>query len=206
MIVSWSFQGSCVLCEGFLRNSFTKCHQHSDLSFVHPSLSVWCPILVMSPLRWIYSMGSLDLHNCYSMLEPQHFVSRFLQHLEISCNSNSTTTNPFSIPIVSWLICSKSCFFSVIQLLRNPAVIPESKVIQVVLVAQSCPILCDSMDDSPNRLLCSWNSPGKNTEVCCHFLLQGIFLTQGWNLGLRHCRQTLYHLSHQGSLSCKEYL
>ena len=32
----------------------------------------------------------------------------------------------------------------------------------------------------------------------CHFLLQGIFLTPGWNLGLPHCRQTLYHLSHQG--------
>ena len=40
---------------------------------------------------------------------------------------------------------------------------------------------------------------GKNTGVDCHFLLQGIFLTQGLNLGLLHCRQTLYHLSHQGS-------
>ena len=34
----------------------------------------------------------------------------------------------------------------------------------------------------------------------CHFLLQGIFLTQGSNSGLPHCRQTLYHLSNQGSL------
>ena len=32
-----------------------------------------------------------------------------------------------------------------------------------------------------------------------HFLLQGIFLTQGLNPGLLHCRQMLYHLSHQGS-------
>ena len=30
----------------------------------------------------------------------------------------------------------------------------------------------------------------------CHFLLQGIFLTQGSNPGLLHCRQILYHLSH----------
>ena len=51
----------------------------------------------------------------------------------------------------------------------------------------------------PTRLLCPWNSLGKNTGVGCHFLLQGIFLTQGSNLGLSHCRQTLYHLSHQGS-------
>ena len=33
-----------------------------------------------------------------------------------------------------------------------------------------------------------------------HFLLQGIFLTQGSNSRLPHCRQTLYHLSHQGAL------
>jgi len=29
----------------------------------------------------------------------------------------------------------------------------------------------------------SWDSPGKNTGVGCHFLLQGIFPTQGWNMG-----------------------
>ena len=37
------------------------------------------------------------------------------------------------------------------------------------------------------------------TVVGCHFLLQGIDLTQGSNLGLPHCMQDLYHLSHQGS-------
>ena len=51
----------------------------------------------------------------------------------------------------------------------------------------------------PARLLCPWNSPGKNTGVGCHFLPQGIFQTQGLNAGLLHCRQFLYHLSHQGS-------
>ena len=34
------------------------------------------------------------------------------------------------------------------------------------------------------RLLCPWDSPGKNTGVGCHALLQGIFLTQGLNLCL----------------------
>ena len=37
-----------------------------------------------------------------------------------------------------------------------------------------------------------WDSPGKNTGVGCHDILQGIFLTQGWNLQLLHCRQILY--------------
>ena len=44
-----------------------------------------------------------------------------------------------------------------------------------------------------------WNSPGKNTGVGCHSLLQGIFLTQWLNLCLLHCRQILYYLSHLGS-------
>ena len=52
----------------------------------------------------------------------------------------------------------------------------------------------------PASLLCPWDFPGKNTRVGCHFLLQGIFLTQGSNLGLLLCRQILYHLSHQGRL------
>ena len=42
--------------------------------------------------------------------------------------------------------------------------------------------------------------PGTSTGVGCHFLLQRIFPTQGSNPCLPHCRQTLYRLSHQGSL------
>ena len=42
--------------------------------------------------------------------------------------------------------------------------------------------LCDSMDCS----LCPWGSPGKTAGVGCHALLQGIFPTQGLNLGLLH--------------------
>ena len=51
----------------------------------------------------------------------------------------------------------------------------------------------------PARLLCPWDFLGNSTGVDCHFLLQGIFPTQGSNPGLPHYRQTLYHLSHQGS-------
>ena len=49
------------------------------------------------------------------------------------------------------------------------------------------------------RLLCPWEFLGRSTRVGCHFLLQGIFLTQGSNPGLPNYRQTLYCLSHQGS-------
>ena len=49
----------------------------------------------------------------------------------------------------------------------------------------------------PTRLLCPGDSPGKNTGVDCHSLLQRIFLTQGSNPGLLHGRQILYHLSYR---------
>ena len=51
----------------------------------------------------------------------------------------------------------------------------------------------------PTRLLHPWDFPGKTIGVVCHFRLQEIFPTQGLNLGLPHCRQTLYRLSHQES-------
>ena len=65
------------------------------------------------------------------------------------------------------------------------------------LVAQLCLTLCDPVDYSPPGSSVHEDSPRKNTGVGCHALLQGIFPTQGSNLGLPHCRQILYHLSHQ---------
>ena len=49
-------------------------------------------------------------------------------------------------------------------------------------------------------LLHPWGFPGNNAGVGCHFPLQRIFPTQGSNPALLHCRQMLYHLSHQGLL------
>ena len=42
------------------------------------------------------------------------------------------------------------------------------------------------------RLLCPWDFPSKNTGVGCHFLLQGVFMTQGSSPCLQYCRQILY--------------
>ena len=51
----------------------------------------------------------------------------------------------------------------------------------------------------PHRLYIPWDSPGQNTEVGSLSLLQEICPTQGWNLGLLHCRWILCQLSHEGS-------
>ena len=71
-------------------------------------------------------------------------------------------------------------------------ILVELSLMRKVKVAQSCPILCEPMDGP-------WNSPGQNTGVGSLSLLQGIFLTQGLNPGLPHCRWIFYQLSHKGS-------
>ena len=72
---------------------------------------------------------------------------------------------------------------------------PGCFVCVCVLVTQSCLTLCAPMDcNLPGS---SVRSPGKNTGVGNHSLLQGIFSTQGLNLGVLHCRQILYRLSLQ---------
>ena len=56
----------------------------------------------------------------------------------------------------------------------------------------SCQVESDSHDPMDCSLPGSpWDFPGKNTGVVCHFPLQGIFLNQGSNPGLLHCRQFL---------------
>ena len=77
-----------------------------------------------------------------------------------------------------------------------------------MLATQSCLILGDPMDCSlPSRLLCPWNSPGKNLEwVAIPFERDlpnpGI---EPKSLSLLHRRQILYHLSHRGSPAVTEY-
>ena len=48
------------------------------------------------------------------------------------------------------------------------------------------------------RFLCPWNFPGKNTRVGCHFLLQGIFPTQGSNLYLLHWQEDSFTTEQPG--------
>ena len=61
--------------------------------------------------------------------------------------------------------------------------------------------LCNPMDYCPPGSSVHGDTPGKNTGVGWHAIFQGIFPTWGSNLGLPHCRQILYPLSHKGSPS-----
>ena len=111
-------------------------------------------------------------------------------------NGVSLVTEVFCSPCV----CLASSSLLVKWLFKSSAHSGCLLCYEKVLVAQSCLTLCDLMDCSP---------PGSS---CVHGILQtgilewiaipfsrGIFPTQGLNLGLPHCRQNLYHLSHEGS-------
>ena len=50
--------------------------------------------------------------------------------------------------------------------------IPSKRAAAAAKLLQSCPTLCNPIDGSPSGSPHPWDSPGKNTEVGCHFLLQ----------------------------------
>ena len=68
-----------------------------------------------------------------------------------------------------------------------------------VLVAQSYPTFCDPMDYSPPGFSVHGLLQARILEWVAISSSRGVFLTQGSNLGLLHCRQILYHLNHQES-------
>ena len=73
-------------------------------------------------------------------------------------------------------------------------------IAEVYSVAQLCLTLCNPMDCmQPARLLCSWNFPGKNAGMGCHFLLQGYSWPRDWTKAFIHWQADFLLLSHLGS-------
>ena len=77
------------------------------------------------------------------------------------------------------------------------------KLASTCMRALSCLTVYNSVDCSPSGSSGHGIFLGKNTGVGCYFLLQGIFLTQGSNPGIPHCRWIPYSLIHLGSPICK---
>ena len=107
-------------------------------------------------------------------------------------------TSPISMtPSLNSSIFLEYCLWSVY--FNSPSIYwllqyPSSSTSCAVLCLVTCRVwLCNPMDCSPPGSSVHGNSPGKNTGVGCHALLQGIFATQQLNPGLLHCRQILYH-------------
>ena len=130
----------------------------------------WVPLPYCSPPRCPFPIKPLALSACVS---PRTIHLRVLDKSPVSGPGRGP-------PSCNKYIFSASC-------------------VSVCVHPQSCPTLCDPMDRGPPRLLCPRNSPGKNTGVGCHFLLQGIFPTQGSNPHLLHWQVDSLPLHHLGS-------
>ena len=101
---------------------------------------------------------------------------------------------------------SEQCASGLVLSFKNKGVSIWKKMDMLCLVTQLCLILCDPHGLWPARILCPWDSPGKNTRMGCHALCQGIFPTYGLNPGLPQRKQILYCLSNQGSPRILEWV
>ena len=154
-----------------------------------------------------YYLGSFEMGR-WIALSYSRESSRLRDWNQVSCIAGSLLHSLLAAPRKP---CFEDCWVCVCRTCHSWTlydIFLMSKVIKAificlvgvqcsVLAAQSCPTLCDPMDCSLPGSSVHGIFPGKNTGVGCHFLLQGIFLTQGWNLGLLHCR------SYQGSPVCE---
>ena len=135
------------------------------LTFSITVLSYLAIILVVMPLRkvCIYLATSGLRHSTGSSLWP---LGSFI------------AAKGFSLVAVCRLSCLAECAI----------LVPQVKV--EVLVAQSCPTLCNPMDWSPPRSSVHRILQARilETEMGCHSLLQGIFPTQGLNPSLLYLR------------------
>ena len=96
------------------------------------------------------------------------------------------------------LICQASCFMMVGNVVRAMNCICFN-LLAVVDQLLKWRLFCDPKDCSLLGSLCSWDFPDKNTGVGYHFLLQGIFPTQGSKPRLLDWQADSLPLSHQGS-------
>ena len=117
-------------------------------------------------------------------------------HNNVSLSSSAGTKTPTQV--------DSDFRLSVRVLEHHPVTLPATNQKKVctewkkALVTQSCLTLCYLMDWSPSCSSVQGISQARNV-VGCHSHLQGIFLTQGLNPGLLHCRQILYCLNYQGT-------
>ena len=112
----------------------------------------------------------------------------------------ATAVSHYNITIKTRRVLPSSLAEGILSLHGEKNVVSTTSELKTsnVLCAQSCPTVYYPMDCGLSGSSAHGDSPGKNTRVGCHALLQG-FPTRGSNTCLPHCRQILYHPSHKGS-------
>ena len=192
----------------FLSN-VSKLDGYSLLSFftLLPGTDAWCPEAQQTSviIRWqVWKQKATLLggqeRNIERSLVPDSITEQLSHpwaalHLSLY-NTSVYLFKPlfvvFSIPCNLLYQAVLSCF--------PLSSFPKSSA--CLLLLHSCPTLCNFMDCSLPGSSVLGDSPGKNTGVGCHALLQGIFPAPEGNSGPLHCKRILYCLSHQGENNC----
>jgi len=99
-----------------------------------------------------------------------------------------------------WILPIIYCFFHYLLMLFSSNFLFLIECVCVCVCAPHLLGMSNSLQPhglQPTRLLCPWDSPGKNTGVGCHFLCQGIFWPQDWTHVLCSGRLILYYLENE---------
>ena len=151
-----------------------------------PPLILFLSLLVLIVLGWVSPSDTTSIQTLGAIVSSptRHQKSRLI----------------FLFPFLSNInLCLDVCLFDLHLQDKSLAFHLGAGLVQMCVHACSvASVVSDSFRPQrpiPTRLLCPWDFPGMSAEVGCHFLLQGIFLTQGSNPGLLHllhCRQILF--------------
>ena len=117
-----------------------------------------------SSLCWLYILN-IAVCACPSQT-PELFLP---PHSSPSSPTTISSFSKFDYCSIFSLILFSPVWATIKRICELPFACPRAKSLQL------CPTCCNPRD---RRLLCPWDSPGKNTGVGCHFLLQGTFLPQ----------------------------
>ena len=149
-----------------------------------PSLCVAVVVELLSPVwPWVYSiiLSLLPRFSC-SGIFPSSFILRDYGCLDISCCLVCVELVCHlvleTISIIPNVLCS------LFPKIHYKLLGDWDNYIYLLIHTGMCSIMSNSLWPHglyPTRLLCLWNFSSKNTRAYCHFLLQGIFPTQGWN-------------------------
>ena len=159
----------------------------ASASVLPMNIQDWCPL----GLTGLISLQSKGLSRVFFNTEASIFQGSTFFTVQLS---HPYMTTGKTIAFTRWTFVGKVMSLLFIML---------SNFVKAFLPRHSSSVSHSVVSDSlwprglwPTRLLCPWDSLGKNIGVDCHSLLQRLFLTQGLNSCLLHCRQILYRLNY----------
>ena len=184
-----------------------------SVSLLSPAFQVdSLPVTLHYPSKWLspyqYSMNYILTPMTTYFYSEILYTTEKSWHATTEKQNKNSNTKPFPnaafffvtimtawfVPIDKFIVFVHS-FLTLGKLVASVAVTFKSSIIPVSLRRCGCirvsrSVMSDFLQSCslPGSFLCPWYSPDKNTRVGCHCLLQGIFPTQGSNLGCPHYR------------------